>query len=93
MLITASRNMPVHVQVLLGEGFERHIEGCRLLQMLQCLQDAFTAEAVQRPEQHQVELVAVGGVELRPVGHLAGAEVNVFMFRPELPTLTLAVFL
>jgi hypothetical protein len=69
------------VEVLLGEAAIADAVACQPLQMLQCWQNAFPAEPVERPEQQNIELPLGCGVkhclELLAVENLAGFVIDV----------------
>ncbi len=69
------------VEVLLDEAAIADAVACQPLQMLQCWQNAFAAESVERPEQQNVELPLGCSLkhllELLAVGDLAGFVIDV----------------
>jgi len=72
---------PAAVKVLLGEAAVADAILQQALQVVERFEHAFTAEAVQAPEQHQIELPLAGvgkhALELLAVAMLAGGAVHV----------------
>lgn len=85
---------PHTVEILLGETFPLNTGSRQPAQVFECFEDSFTAEPVERPEQHQIELplpcIAKHSLEVRPVRFAAGIVVHVLV--GDLPALLPRVF-